>query len=75
MTLRVPAGRRPRETRHDCGVGEIVVVTGADLPIGRRVVAAALALETLKVLNSSSPRLLSTILDWRHLLLGRHESS
>ena len=43
MTLRVAAGRRRRETRHDCGVGEIVVVTGADLPIGRRVVAAALS--------------------------------
>ena len=41
--LRVAAGRRRRETRHDCGVGEIVVVTGADLPIGRRVVAAALS--------------------------------
>jgi hypothetical protein len=29
----------------------------------------------LKVPNSSSPRLLSTIPDWRHLLLERHEFS
>ena len=43
MAPRGPAGQGLLWTRHDCGVGEIVVVTGADLPIGRRVVAAALA--------------------------------
>lgn len=32
-------------TGQDVGMGEIVVVTGADLPIGRRVVVAALGLE------------------------------
>jgi hypothetical protein len=30
---------------------------------------------TLMVPNSSSPRLLLTILDWHHLLLERHGSS
>ena len=44
------------------------------LPLGPNRAPDA-SLETLKVLNSSSPRLLSTILDWRHLLLERHEFS